>query len=62
MFNDAVFDQEHADDIAYVEQKAQGALSLFALLDARYRAIRRRWRGYRYATYTKSLVEQAADL
>ncbi len=62
LFTEAVFDQEHADDIAYIERKAQGARSLFARLDARYRAIRRRWRDYRATDYPKSLVEQAADL
>ncbi|MEA2599306.1 MAG: hypothetical protein QOF89_298 [Acidobacteriota bacterium] len=61
-FAPVVLEPEHAEDIGYVERKSQGLLSLFAFLDARYRAIRKRWLAYRLPSYQKSLVEQANDM
>jgi very-short-patch-repair endonuclease len=63
MLTDAAFGVAHADDAAYIERKSQGISSLFAFLDGRYRAIRRRWIGYRRADCKPpSLLEQAAEL
>ena len=53
-------EREHAADVAYVERKSQGVLSFLAVLDGRYRAIRRRWTGYRRPGYDAALPEQAA--
>ena len=55
-------DQEHAEDIAWVERKASGALGFLALLDGRYRAIRARWVAYRLPTYRPSMLEQANEM
>src|SRR5262249_18471116 len=62
LFAPNVVEQEHAPDIAYVEQKAQGVLSFLAFLDGRWRAIRSRWASYRLPTYQPSLMEQAAEM
>ena len=62
LFTPAVFDQEHASDIAYVEQKAEGVFGFLAVLDGRWRAIRDRWTTYRKPTYQPTLLEQAAEL
>ena len=61
-FTAAVFDHEHASDIAYVEQKAEGLFGFLAVLDGRWRAIRARWNAYRQPSYQGSLLEQAAEL
>jgi very-short-patch-repair endonuclease len=61
-FKDDAFDVEHADDIAYVEQKSSGILSFLAFLDAQYRAIKRRWQGYVQAGYAPPILDQASDL
>ena len=61
-FKPNVVDQEHADDIAYVEKKSEGVLSFLAGLDGRWRAIRTRWEGYRLPTYEATLIEQAAEM
>src|SRR5262249_19242566 len=54
--------QEHSADIAYVETKASGVLGFLAILDGRFRAIKRRWLSYRKPGYAPSVVEQAAHL
>ncbi|OFW07224.1 MAG: hypothetical protein A3H96_17025 [Acidobacteria bacterium RIFCSPLOWO2_02_FULL_67_36] len=59
---DDVFDLQHSEDIAYIERKSSGVLSFFAILDARYRAINRRWVGWRRPGYVPSLLEQARVL
>src|SRR5688572_27196368 len=59
---DEAFGREHASDIAYVERKAEGLFSVLAILDGHYRAIRRRWKGYRAPGNSSSLLEQAEDL
>ena len=51
-------EQDHAADAAYVERKSQGVLSFLAVLDGRYRAIRRRWAQYRRPGYAPALAEQ----
>jgi hypothetical protein len=56
-------DGDHAADIAYIEERAGGLGSWFWWLDARQRAIRRRWLTYRRAGYAPaSYAEQAHDL
>lgn len=61
-FIESVFDQEHAGDIAYVERKTSGIFGFLAILDGRFRAIKRRWISYRLASYARPLIEQANDL
>lgn len=62
LFNDTVFDQEHASDIAFMEEKLGGTFSFLAFFSSRYRAIKKRWLAYRQPAYGKSLAEQATDL
>lgn len=61
-FVDEAFEVVHAEDIAHVEQKSSGLLSFLAFLNGRYRAIKRRWLGYRKPDYSATLIEQANDL
>jgi len=51
-------EQEHEADAAYVERKAEGILRVLAVLDGRYRAIRKGWTGWRRPSVQGSLVEQ----
>lgn len=61
-FTADVLAQEHAADIAYVERKAEGAFGLLAWLDGCWRAIRKRWLGYRLSAFQGSLLEQANEM
>ena len=61
-FTPAALEQDHGDDVLYVERKSQGILSLLAFLDSRYRAVRKRWISYRLPSYRGSLAEQANDM
>jgi len=61
-FTPAVLEQEHADDIAYVERKSQGIFSFLAFLDARHRAVKTRWLACQLPAYQGSLAEQAHDM
>lgn len=58
----AVLEREHRNDIEYLRAKASGAFGFLAILDARYRAIRTRWKQYRLSGYASSLLAQADDL
>ena len=61
-FTISVFDQPHAADVAYMEQKASGIAALFAVFAGRYRDTKRRWLAYRVAGYAPALAQQASDL
>src|SRR5207253_291344 len=61
-FTPAVYEQDHAADIAYVEKKAGSVLAFLSVLDARWRSIRSRWASYRLPTYQPTLLEQATEL
>ncbi len=61
-FTVEALEQNHANDIAYVEQKSQGFLSFLTFLDGRYRAIKRRWKTYRLPSYQGSVLEQAEEM
>jgi very-short-patch-repair endonuclease len=61
-FTAEVLNQEHGADIAYVERKAEGALGFLAWLDGRWRAIRKRWTGYRLPTFQGTLLDQANEM
>lgn len=61
-FSPNVLECEHASDIAYVEKKKSGILGSLAFFDARFRAIRKRWKGYRLPSYRGSLIEQASEM
>lgn len=61
-FTPPVIEQDHAEDVAYIERKSQGILSFLSFLDARYRAIKNRWMSYRLPAYQRSLAEQANDM
>lgn len=61
-FTPAVLEQEHAEDVAYIEKKAQGIFSFLAFLDTRFRAVKKRWLAYRLPSYQESIAGQAHDL
>lgn len=61
-FRPEVLEQEHTADIAYVERRAEGAFSFLSWLDGRWRAIRRRWLGYRLPGFEGSLADQASEM
>jgi len=41
-----VFDEDPADDLAFLQRKVEGAFGFLAFLDGRYRAARRRWAAF----------------
>jgi hypothetical protein len=55
-------EQNHASDIAYIEQKSQGYLIFLAFIDSRYRAIKGCWKAYRLPSYHATLVAQAKEM
>jgi very-short-patch-repair endonuclease len=61
-FTSQVFEQEHLPDIAFIETKENGFFRLFNFFKGRFRAIKRRWHGYRLPEYSASLLEQAGDM
>lgn len=61
-FTPDVLEQEHATEIAFIEEKENSLLRLLNFLNGRFRAVKRRWRGYRLPSYRVSLLEQAADM
>jgi very-short-patch-repair endonuclease len=60
--SDEALQQNHAEDISYVEQKSEGIFSFLAFLDGRYRSIKKRWVSYRLPSYQPSLIEQASEM
>ena len=61
-FTDEVLQQDHATDIAYIEQKSQGVFSFLSFLDGRHRAIKRRWLAYRLPSNQCTLIDQANEM
>jgi very-short-patch-repair endonuclease len=61
-FQEAVLDQRHAEDVAYVERKCSGIFGFLAMLDGRFRAIKRRWLAYRKPGHAPPIIEQANDM
>jgi very-short-patch-repair endonuclease len=60
--SDEALQQNHAEDISYVEQKSEGIFSFLAFLDGRYRSIKKRWLSYRLQSYQPSLIDQASEM
>jgi len=61
-FDASAFEQEHAADIDFIEAKENSLLSFLNFLSGRYRAVKRRWLGYRLQGYQPTLLEQVADM
>jgi very-short-patch-repair endonuclease len=61
-FSRDVLAVDHASDVTFVEQKRGGAFGFLAMLNGRYRAIRRRWLLWRLDGFQGSMLEQAAAL
>ena len=61
LFTKDVFDQEHADDIAFIVDKASGFFGFLAVLNGRFRTIKNRWVSYRRA-FVGNVLEQANEL
>jgi len=54
-------DDVDPSDAPYVESKLSGVLGFLAILDSRYRGIRRRWIALRASTTKLSMLDQVAD-
>ena len=61
-FTKDVFRQAHAADAQFIEEKESSPFRFLNFLSGKHRAIKRRWMGYRQASYTGSLLEQAAEM
>lgn len=61
-FAPEVLEYDPRDDIAYIEQKSSGFFSFLAILDSRFRSIKKRWLAYRLPAYQSTLLEQAIDM
>ncbi|HEU4584223.1 MAG TPA: DUF3320 domain-containing protein, partial [Gemmatimonadaceae bacterium] len=61
-FQETVLDQRHSADIDYVERKCSGIFGFLAILDARFRAIKRRWLSYRKPGHAPPIIEQANEM
>lgn len=61
-FAPSAFEQEHASDASFIEAKENSPLKFLNFLSGRYRAIKRRWLGYRSQGYQPTLLEQAANM
>jgi hypothetical protein len=61
-FTPDVFEQEHGPEISFMEGKENSLLRPLNFLNGRFRAVKRRWLGYRLPSYRPSLLEQAADM
>ncbi|HEX6037171.1 DUF3320 domain-containing protein [Longimicrobium sp.] len=61
-FTKDVFQQEHTADAQFIEEKESSPFRFLNFLSGRYRAVKRRWMGYRQPSYTGSLLEQAAEM
>jgi very-short-patch-repair endonuclease len=62
LFTSEVLEQQHAEDISYVEKKSEGFFAFLAFLDSRYRSIRKRWRKYCRPAFKGSLLDLAHEL
>jgi very-short-patch-repair endonuclease len=60
--NDEALQQNHADDISFIERKSEGIFSFLAFLDGRYRSVKKRWLAYRLPSYQPSLIDQASEM
>jgi very-short-patch-repair endonuclease len=61
-FSKDVFQQEHAADAQFIEEKESSPFRFLNFLSGRHRAVKRRWMGYRLSSYNGSLLEQAAEM
>lgn len=61
-FTPETLEQNHAEDINFIERKSEGFFSFLAILDSRYRAVKNRWINSRQNGYEPTLLKQAADL
>lgn len=62
LFKTSVYEAEHAEDVSYIQTKTKGFHVLFAMLDGRYRKIRKQWLDYRLPSYRDSLRVEAEYL
>ena len=62
MFTPETLKQNHAAEIAFIEEKSSSFFSFLNFLNARFRATKKRWAAMRQPAYQPSLLEQANDL
>ncbi|HEX2078650.1 MAG TPA: DUF3320 domain-containing protein [Longimicrobium sp.] len=61
-FTPDVLQQDHAADAQLMEEKESSPFRFLNFLSGRHRAIKRRWLAWRHASFTGSLLEQAAEM
>ncbi|HVH13599.1 MAG TPA: DUF4011 domain-containing protein, partial [Longimicrobium sp.] len=61
-FTRDVFQQDHAADAQYIEEKESSPFRFLNFLSGKHRAVKRRWMGYRQPSYTGTMLEQAAEM
>ncbi|HEU0298807.1 MAG TPA: DUF3320 domain-containing protein [Longimicrobium sp.] len=61
-FTPDVLQQDHATDAQFMEEKESSPFRFLNFLSGKHRATRRRWLAYRHASFTGSLLEQAAEM
>ena len=61
-FTRDVFQQEHAADAQFIEEKESSPFRFLNFLNGKHRAVKRRWMAYRNASYTASLLDQAGEM
>jgi very-short-patch-repair endonuclease len=61
-FTPDVLQQDHAADAQFIEEKESSPFRFLNFLSGRHRAMKRRWLAYRHASFTGSLLEQAAEM
>jgi very-short-patch-repair endonuclease len=54
--------QDHAPDVAFIEEKERGTFRFLNFLSGRFRQVKRRWLSYRLPSYRASLLEQAEEM
>ena len=61
-FTRDALEQEHAADVAFIEEKEGGFLRFLNFLNGRFRLIKKRWLAYHLPSYQASLLEQAQEM
>ncbi|HEX2204490.1 MAG TPA: DUF3320 domain-containing protein [Longimicrobium sp.] len=61
-FTSDVVTQDHAADVAFIEEKESGFFRFLNFLNGRHRLVKRRWLAYRLPSYSASLLEQAEEM
>jgi very-short-patch-repair endonuclease/DNA polymerase III delta prime subunit len=61
-FTRDILNDDHSEDIVYIEAKENSLFRYLNFLSGKFRAIKARWLRYRLSSYNASLLEQATDM